>query len=162
MAKQPTPKVSELVEILIQQMNEFQTVTKERNEVLVNSIFKLKNIKVDFNVAELEAMKQSNREILRKDFESFHAQTRKNNKELLNVYTKVSSNKLLYLTVLNILIFLSASAMLYVTYSGLIDKSQLESLMIESNRLKNQAKSINRFFNENKEVALKYEEWLKK
>lgn len=105
MAKQSKPKVSELVEILIQQMNEFQKVTKERNEVLVNSIFKLKNIKVDFNVAELEAMKQSNREILRKDFENFHAQTRKNNKELLNVYRKVCSNKLLYLTVLNILIF---------------------------------------------------------
>lgn len=162
MAKQSKPKVSELVEILIQQMNEFQMVTKERNEVLVNSISKLKNIKVDFNVAELEAMKQSNREVLRKDFENFHAQTIRNNKELLSVHRKVSSNKLLYLTVLNILIFLSANTMLYVTYSGSIDKSQVESLMIENKRLKNQAESIDRYFNENKEVPLKYKEWLKK
>jgi len=162
MAKQLKPKVSELVEILIQQMNEFQTVTKERNEVLVNSISKLKNIKVDFNVVELEAMKQSNREILRKDFENFHAQTIRNNKKLLSVHRKVSSNKLLYLTVLNILIFLSANAILYVTYSSSIDKSQLDTLMIENNRLKNQAESIDRFFNDNQEVALKYGEWLKK
>lgn len=162
MAKQSKPKVSELVEILIQQMNEFQTITKERNEVLVNSISKLKNIKVDFNVAELEALKHSNREILRKDFEIFHTKTRKNNKELLKAHKKVSSYKLLYLTVLNILIFLSANTLLYVTYSSSIDKSQLESFMIENNRLKNQAESIDRFFNENKEVALKYEAWLKK
>jgi ATP/ADP translocase len=162
MAKQAKPKVSELVEILIQQMDEFQKVTNERNEVLSNSISKLKYLKVDFNVAELEAMKQSNRAILKKDFANFHAQTSKNNKELLRAHKKVSSSKLLYVTVLNILIFLSAITMLYVTFHGSQNKSQFESLMIENNRLKNKDESIDRFFNENQEVALKYEEWLKK
>lgn len=162
MAKQAKPKVSELVEILIQQMDEFQKVTKERNEVLSNSISKLKYLKVDFIVAELEAMKQSNRAILKKDFENFHTQTRENNKELLRAHKKVSSNKLLYLTVLNILIFLSANAMLYVTFKGSTNKSQIENLMRENNRLKTQSKNISRFFNENQDVVLKYEEWLQK
>jgi hypothetical protein len=162
MAKQAKPKVSELVEILIQQMDEFQKVTKERNEVLSNSISKLKYLKVDFNVAELEAMKQSNRALLKKDFENFHAQTRKNNEELLKAYKKVSSNKLLYLTVLNILIFLSGITMLYVTFNGSTNNSQIENLVQENKRLKTQSKSISRFFNENQDVVLKYEEWLKK
>tara|TARA_B100000678_G_scaffold227176_1_gene195006 strand:- start:1977 stop:2465 length:489 start_codon:yes stop_codon:yes gene_type:complete len=160
MAKQAKPKVSELVEILIQQMDEFQKVTKERNEVLSNSISKLKYLKVDFNVAELEAMKQSNRQILRKDFENFHAQTIRNNKELLSVHRKVSSNKLLYLTVLNIFIFLSANVMLYVTFNDSINKSQLEKLMGDNNKLKSQTESVIRFFNEHPETGLKYKEWL--
>lgn len=161
MAKQAKPKVSELVEILIQQMDEFQKVTKERNEVLSNSISKLKYVKVDFNTAELEALKQSNRALLKKDFENFHTQTRKNNEELLKAHKKVSSNKLLYLTVLNILIFLSANTMLYVTFNGSTNKSQIENLMQENNRLKSRAESIGKFFREHQETALKYEEWLK-
>lgn len=162
MAKQAKPKVSELVEILIQQMDEFQKVTKERNEVLSNSISKLKYLKVDFNVAELEAMKQSNRAILKKDFENFHIQTRKNNKELLRAHKKVSSSKLLYLTVLNTLIFLSAITMLYVTFNGSTNKSQLENLVQENNRLKSQSESIGNFFKEHQETAVKYEEWIEK
>ncbi len=162
MAKQAKPKVSELVEILIQQMDEFQNVTKERNEVLSNSISKLKYLKVDFNVAELEAMKQSNRAILKKDFENFHFQTRKNNKELLKAHKKVSSSKLLYLTVLNTLIFLSAVTMLYVTFNGLTNKSQIENLVQENNRLKSQSESIGKFFKEHQETAEKYEKWVKK
>lgn len=50
--------------------------------------------------------------------------------------------------------------MLYVTYSGSIDRSLLENLINENNKLKNQVESINTFFNENQEVALKYEEWI--
>lgn len=162
MAKQAKPKVSELVEILIQQMDEFQKVTKERNEVLGNSISKLKYLKVDFNVAELEAMKQSNRAKLKRDFEIFHAQTKENIKELLRTHKKVSSNKLLYLTVLNILIFLSAIIMSYVTFNGSTNKSQIENLEQENNILKSQAERIGKFFKEHQETALKYEEWLKK
>lgn len=162
MAKQAKPKVSELVEILIQQMDEFQKITKERNEVLSNSISKLKYLKVDFNVAELEAMKQANRAILKKDFENFHTQTRKNNKELLRAHKKVSSSKLLYLTVLNTLIFLSAITMLYVTFNGSTNKSQLENLVQENNRLKSQSESIGKFLKEHQETAVKYEEWIEK
>ncbi|UAB82861.1 hypothetical protein INR75_11530 [Zunongwangia sp. SCSIO 43204] len=162
MAKQAKPKVSELVEILIQQMDEFQKVTKERNEVLSNSISKLKYLKVDFNVAELEAMKQANRAILIKDFENFHTQTRKNNKELLKAHKKVSSSKLLYLTVLNTLIFLSAVTMLYVTFNGSTNKSQIENLVQENNRLKRQSESISKFFQEHKETDAQFKEWVEK
>lgn len=160
MAKQAKPKVSELVEILIQQMDNFQSVTKERNEVLTDSISKLKYMKVDFNVAELEAMKQSNREILKKDFDSFFLQTRKNNKELLEVHEKVSSSKLLYISVLNIFIFLTAIITIYVTVNNFIEKSELENLVNDKNELKNQVDHINRFFNENQKAAADYKDWL--
>lgn len=160
MAKQAKPKVSDLVEILIQQMDEFQAVTKERNKALTDSISKLKYLKVDFNVAELEAMKQANRTILKKDFENFHAQTKKNNKELLSVHKKISSNKLLYLTVLNILIFLSATLSLYFSTSSSIEKSELEILVNERNKLKNQVEHIDRFFNENQKAAENYKDWI--
>ncbi|WP_299154243.1 hypothetical protein [uncultured Christiangramia sp.] len=160
MAKQAKPKVSELVEILIQQMDEFQKVTKERNEVLTNSISKLKYIKVDFNVAELEAMKQANREILKKDFENFHAQTRDSNKELRNIHKKISSNRFLYLTVFNILVFLSAIATIYATVSNFTKQSELEKLVNEKNDLKNQVDHINKFFNDHQKAAADYKDWL--
>ncbi len=149
MAKKTQPKVSDLVEILIQQMNKFENVLTERNQTLTNAISKLGNIKVDFDSTELEAIKESNREQLKKDFEALNAQTKINK--------KVSSKSLLYLIVLNVFFFSIATQSVYMA----IDKTQYQSVVKERNELKNKISIMNRFLTENTDSAEGYKDWLK-
>lgn len=161
MAKQSKPKVSELVEVLIQQMNEFEKAMNERNQVLTDSISKLKYLKVDFNVEELEAMKQSNRELLKIDFEEFHAQTTKNNEKLLKVHKKVSSNKLIYFLIVNIFFLSIAGLSYYVAVKNSVEKTDYESIVKERDELKMKALRYDNYFSENQKEAEKFKKWLK-
>ena len=151
-----------MIEVLIQQMSSFEKVTSERNEVLTNSISKLKYLKVDFNVAELEAMKQSNRDIIRNDFENFHAQTRENNKELLSIHKKVSSKRLLYLIILNVFFLSTAGLSMYIAVKNSVEKSKYENLLKDRNKFKKQAYHYDSYFSKNKNEALKYNNWKEK
>tara|TARA_R110002012_G_scaffold279098_1_gene467004 strand:+ start:4987 stop:5439 length:453 start_codon:yes stop_codon:yes gene_type:complete len=149
MAKKTQPKVSDLVEILIQQMNQFEKVMTERNQALTTAISKLEYLKVDFDRTELEAIKESNREQLKEDFEALHAQTKTNK--------KVSAKSLLYLIVLNVFFLSTAILCVYMA----IDKTQYQSVVKERNELKSEITSINKFLNENTDSAEAYKEWLK-
>ena len=144
MAKKTQPKVSDLVEILIQQMNQFEKVMTERNQALTTAISKLEYLKVD-----LEEIKESNREQLKEDFEALHAQTKTNK--------KVSAKSLLYLIVLNVFFLSTAILCVYMA----IDKTQYQSVVKERNELKSEITSINKFLNENTDSAEAYKEWLK-
>ncbi|SFD35193.1 hypothetical protein [Algibacter pectinivorans] len=162
MAKQSQPKVSELVEVLIQQMSNFDKVIRERNDILNKSISKLNSIKVDFNVAELEAMKQSNRDIIKNDFENFHAKTRENNKELLNIHKKVSSKRLLYLIILNVFFLSTAGLSFYIAVKNSVEKSEYENVLKDRNKFKKQAYDYHSYFLKNQKEALKYNNWKEK
>ena len=162
MAKQSQPKVSEMMEVLIQQMSSFEKVISERNEVLTNSISKLKYLKVDFNVEELEAMKQANREIIINDFENFHAQTRRNNKELLNIHKEVSSKRLVYLIILNVIFLSTAGLSMYIAVKNSVEKSEYENLLKDRNKFKKQAYYYDNYFSKNKNEASKYNNWKEK
>ncbi|MGJ8744424.1 hypothetical protein [Polaribacter sp.] len=155
MAKQLQPKVSELVEILIQQVSQFEKKIDERNKILTESISKLKNIKVNFNVEELEEMKKSNRKVLNEDFNNFHNQTVKNNKELLSIHKKISSKRLLYILFLNVFLFSIAGISMYFAIENKIQKTEFNTLQKENNYL-------NQYFLENQKESLKYKKWLDK
>ncbi|WP_405565285.1 hypothetical protein [Polaribacter sp. Asnod6-C07] len=155
MAKQLQPKVSELVEILIQQVSQFEKKIDERNKILTESISKLKNIRVNFNVEELEEMKKSNRKILNEDFNNFHCQTVKNNKELLSIHKKISSKRLFYILFLNVFLFSIAGISIYFAIENKIQKTEFNTLQKENNYL-------NQYFLENQKESLKYKKWLDK
>lgn len=155
MAKQTQPKVSELIEILVQQLAHLKKTIDERNKILTESISKLKNITVEFNLEELEEMKKSNRKILNEDFNNFHNQTLKNNKELLSIHKKISSKRLLYIIFLNAFLFLITGVSTYFAIENRVQKTQFNILQKENNY-------FNQYFLENQKESLKYKKWLDK
>ena len=125
MAKQTQPKVSELVEVLIQQLSQFEKVINDRNTILTKSISKLNDIQIEINnedFIELEQMNESNRQTLNDDFKKFHKQTVKNNTELLKIHKNVSSKRLLYLIIINIFLFSVTGLSIYVAINNQINK----------------------------------------
>ncbi|WP_218599185.1 hypothetical protein [Polaribacter sp. NJDZ03] len=162
MAKQTQPKVSELIEILIQQLSQFEKTINDRNKILTESISKLNTIQVDFNVEELEEMKESNRKILNKDFNIFHQQTVKNNKELLKIHKNVSSKRLLYLIILNVFLFSVAGISMYVSITNYISQTEYNDILKEKNDLREYVNITNDFFSKNPKTESYFRDWLKK
>lgn len=161
MSKKSQPKVSDLVEVLIQQITEYENTMKQRNEILSESISKLKYMKVDFNVEELDAMKKSNRQLLKVDFEEFHDKTVSNNQKLLKVYKKISSKKLLYFVIVNILFLSIAGVSIYIAVKNSVKKTHLETITKERDKLKRNTLMYDTYFSENQTEDAKFEKWLK-
>ena len=162
MAKQTHPKVSELVEVLIQQLSQFEKTINERNRILSESISKLNTIQVDFNVEELEEMKESNRKILNNDFKNFHSQTLKNNTELLKIHKIVSSNRLLYLIILNVFLFSITGISMYVAIKNYINKTEYNVIVKEKNDLREFVNITDEFFSKNPKTETYFRDWLNK
>lgn len=162
MTKKAQPKVSDLVEILLQQMIQFEKVMTKNNKILIDSISKLENKKVEFNIEELEKMEKSYRQNLKKDFEIFHANTRKNNNILLNVHKRVTSKRLLYIIIINLFLLSASAISIYIAVKKSIEKSQYEALLEENKQLKYSIETVEEFFYENNKATKMYEKWLKK
>ena len=119
MTKKQQPKVSDIVEILIQQMSQFESVMADRNQELVRSISKINSIKVDFNFEELEARQQQKRKNLELHLINIQVQAQKNNEAILNLLEKKYTQNLLYLIILNAFLFTTTVFSLYIIASKL-------------------------------------------
>lgn len=165
MAKQTQPKVSELVEVLIQQLSQFEKVINDRNTILTKSISKLNNIQIKINnedFIELEQINESNREALDDDFKNFHKQTVKNNIELLKIHENVSSKRLLYLIIINIFLFSVTGLSMYVAINNQVNKTEYNALVKEKNDLREYINITNDFFSKNPKTEVYFRDWLKK
>lgn len=165
MAKQTQPKVSELVEVLIQQIAQFENVLNKRNDILSKSISKLNDIQIEINnedFIELEQINQANRKALNDDFNNFHKQTVKNNTELLKIHKNVSSKRLLYLIIINVFLFSVTGLSMYVAINNQINKTEYNALVKEKNDLKEVINITNDFFSKNPKTEAYFRDWLKK
>jgi hypothetical protein len=165
MAKQTQPKVSELVEVLIQQIAQFENVLNKRNDILSKSISKLNDIQIEINnedFIELEQINEANRKALNDDFKNFHKQTVKNNTELLKIHKNVSSKRLLYLIIINVFLFSVAGLSMYVAITNHINKTAYNTLEKEKNDLKEVINITNDFFSKNPKTEAYFRDWLKK
>ena len=165
MAKQTQPKVSELVEVLIQQLSQFEKVINDRNTILTKSISKLNDIQIEINnedFIELEQMNESNRQTLNDDFKKFHKQMVKNNTELLKIHKNVSSKRLLYLIIINIFLFSVTGLSMYVAINNQINKTEYNALVKEKNELREYVNITNDFFSKNPKTESYFRDWLKK
>jgi len=164
MAKQ-TPKVSELVEVLIQQMTHFESILSERNDILTKSISKLNGIQVEIkneDFLELEHINESYQKVLKDDFSKFHKQTININTELLKMHKNVSSKRLLYLIVLNVFLILSTGISMYIAVKNHVNDTEHQSLIKEKNELKKMVNITNEFFSQHPKTESYFKDWLKK
>lgn len=165
MAKQTQPKVSELVEVLIQQLSQFENVLNKRNDTLSKSILKLNDLQIEINnedFIELEQINQANRKALNDDFNNFHKQTVKNNTELLKIHKNVSSKRLLYLIIINVFLFSVTGLSMYVAINNHVNKTEYNTLVKEKNDLREYVNITNDFFSKNPKTEAYFRDWLKK
>ncbi|WP_158963205.1 hypothetical protein [Myroides fluvii] len=152
------PKLTDMTEILLQQVIQLEQTIKRSEKVHLNTIKELSNIKVTVNVAELRQIEKEQQQRLQDDFEQFHRKITKNNEELLKVHKAVSSKRLFYFILLNIFFILTIGFSMYVTFKNTIDKSEYQILVNEKDELINQLENVNQFFIENPKTTKLFKE----
>lgn len=160
MAKQSQPKVSEMIEVLIQQHQKSDSINNQISESLVTLVDLIKHTQLKVDVSELQRIEKENCEKRYTDFEIFHRETRKNNNELLKVHKVVSSKRMLYVILLNVFLLLVTGLSMYVAINNSIEKSEFESQVEQQKELKVQIENLDRFFSENPKAFSQYKKWL--
>lgn len=155
------PKVSELVEILLQQVAVLEKSVNQNNQTQMLLSKKIENIIIKVNVSELRTLEQTYRGNLQNDFNGFHQQMEKNNVELLKVHKNVSSKRLFYLIFLNIFLILSTGTAVYIAIKKSVLKADFELLVQENNKLQDNLNNVKLFFNENPKATKQYKNWNK-
>lgn len=161
MAKQSLPKVSELVEVLLQQQHKSDKINTKINEGLVTLTDIMRNSKLRVDTSELRKVEEDSREKRQIDFELFHGEIKKNNKELLIIHKAVSSKRLLYIIILNIILLFTTGLSTYVAIKNSIIKSDFELLAEDHKELNNQIDNVKTFFSENPKTFSFYQKWNK-
>lgn len=156
------PKLTDMTELLLQQVIQLEQTIKQSEKAHLDTIKELSNIKVTVNVAELRQIEKEQRQRLQNDFEQFNREITKNNEELLKVHKAVSSKRLVYLIILNVILLLTTGLSMYLAVKNTIDKSQYERLASEKRQLRNQLENVNQFFIENPKIAKFFKEWREK
>lgn len=156
------PKLTEMTEILLQQVIHLEQTIKQSEKKHLDTIKELSNIKVTVNVAELRQIEKEQRQRLQNGFEEFYREISKNNEELLKVYKAVSSKRLLYLIGMNVVLFLITGFSMFIASKNTIEKSEYERLEKEKGQLINQLENVNQFFNKNPRTAKSFKEWSQK
>ncbi|MDO5857766.1 hypothetical protein Q2490_10760 [Myroides odoratimimus] len=156
------PKLTDMTELLLQQVIQLEQTIKQSEKAHLDTIKELSNIKVTVNVAELRQIEKELRQRLQNDFEQFHREITKNNEELLKVHKAVSSKRLLYLIIFNIILILTTGFSVYLAVKNTIDKSEYELLVNEKSQLINQLENVNQFFIENPKTTKFFKEWSQK
>ncbi|MGM8362441.1 hypothetical protein ACSV4D_11045 [Flavobacterium sp. ARAG 55.4] len=152
------PKVTELVEILLQQVAVLEKSVNQNSQTQIQLSKKMDNsFKVDVSV--LKSTQKAIKEDLKTDFEIFHEQINKNNQELLKMHKNVSSKRLFYIILLNILLLLTTGISVYIAIKKSINQNNYELMINENSALKNEIKTFELFFLKNPEVVKKYKKW---
>lgn len=161
MAKQSQPKVSEMIEVLMQQQHKSDTINTQISKNLVVLVDIIKHTQLKIDVSELISIEKGSSEKRQVEFEVFYKEIKKNNKELLNVHKAVSSKRLLYIIALNIFLLLVTGLSVYVAIKNSVKKSEFELLVKEQKELKSQIDDVERFFSENPKTFSLYKKWYK-
>ncbi|MCA4808087.1 hypothetical protein HX057_17150 [Myroides odoratimimus] len=156
------PKLTDMTELLLQQVIQLEQTIKQSEKAHLDTIKELSNIKVTVNVTELRQIEKEQRQRLQNDFEQFHREITKNKEELLKVHKAVSSKRLLYLIIFNIILILTTGFSVYLAVKNTIDKSEYELLVNEKSQLINQLENVNQFFIENIKTTKFFKEWSQK
>jgi len=153
------PKVSELVEILLQQVAVLEKSVNENSQTQIQLSQKINSLNIKVDVTELKSAQKMIKADLQNDFDNFHHQVKMNNVELLKVNKTVSSKKLIYLISLNVFLFITAGTSVYIAIKNSLVKSDFDVLRQEKNVLKNKLNNIELFFSKNQKTAKVYEDW---
>lgn len=153
------PKVTELVEILLQQVAVLEKSVNQNSQTQIQLSKKMDSASIKVDVSELKSAQKMIRENFQSDFKNFHYQVNKNNLELLKVHKVVSSKRLFYLIFLNVFLFLLTGTSVYIAIKNSIVKSDFDFLKQEKNVIQNKLYNIELFFSKNPKTAKVYEDW---
>lgn len=156
------PKVSELVEILLQQVNNLQTSVDQNNKIQLYLSKKIDNTNIKVDISDLDQLQLNYSNKLNTDLNNCLNEFEKNSEKLLNTSKQFSSRKMGYLILLNIFLFIFSSVLLYIAMKNLISKSDYNHLKEENQMLESQIENVKHFFQENPKNAKWYKEWKKK
>jgi hypothetical protein len=162
MGKQAQPKVSELVEILIQQQYKSESTNKKIDQGLTQLTSLIRNTRIKVDASGLTNFEKDNYEMRQKQFEVFHKNVEKNNRELLVVNKAVTSKRLFYIITLNILLIISTILSSYVAIENKIENSEFKTLVQDRDILKDQMDTVKFFFSENPKTFEYFEKWINK
>ncbi|MDR0227477.1 MAG: hypothetical protein LBE34_00105 [Flavobacteriaceae bacterium] len=112
MAKQQ-PTLTELTELLFQQIVYLQETMKQNTAQQVELSKKIKNIEVKVNVSELKKVEEEQTERLHSYLNHFCVRLQAINEQHYKVNKSINSKKILYLVLLNIFFFLVACLCIY-------------------------------------------------
>lgn len=153
------PKVTELVEILLQQVAVLEKSVNQNSQTQVQLSKKMDSASTKVDISELKSAQKMIREDFQSEFKNFYYQSNRNNLELLKVHKAVSSKRLFYLIFLNIFLFLLTGTSVYIAIKNSIVKSDFDFLKQEKNIIQNKLYNIELFFSKNPKTAKVYEDW---
>jgi len=158
MAKQSQPKVSEMIEVLIQQQLQSDKINTQISESLSTLIGSIKNSQLKVDVSELIRIEENSTKKRLSEFDDFIRKVEINNRDLMKVYKKLSSNRRLYIILLNVLLLLTTALSMYVAIKKTVEISEIELLV---KKQKNQLDNVEWFFDDNPKTFDLYKEWNK-
>lgn len=161
MAK-PQPKVSDLVEILLQQVNALQKSVDQNNKIQYYLSAKIDKTVITVDTTEMERLNANYSNKLSSDFNNYIKQFEKRNEELLKTSKYFSSKKIGYLVGLNIFLILSTAISMYTAMDSVVVESHYINLKIENKTLQGQVENVKSFFEQNPKTAKMYRKWNKK
>ncbi len=113
MTKKSQPKIPELVDSLLKEMEVFKNDMSEHSKSLENSISKINDIKVIFDLDRFERIKKSHNDELMNSWKKLEEQLTKSNKPPLDQIKRGRSVKYSYLILLNIILIFALGLSLY-------------------------------------------------
>lgn len=155
------PKVSDLVEILLQQVHILQNSVDQNNEIQLYLSKKIDNTNIKVDTNDLDRIQENYSNKINTDLKNYLNQFEKNNKELLKTSKYFSSKKIVYLIGLNVFLVLFTAISMYTAMSNIVAKSDYENLSEESKIMQSQIENVKYFFQENPKTAKLYKKWNK-
>lgn len=160
MAK-PQPKVSDLVEILLQQVHSLQNSVDQNNKIQLYLSNKIDNTNIKVDTTDLDRIQENYSNKINIDLNNYLKQFEKKNEELLKTSKYFSSKKIVYLIGLNVFLVLFTAISMYIAMSNIVAESDYENLSEEYKIMQSQIENVKYFFQENPKTAKLYKKWNK-
>lgn len=172
MAKNGQPKVADLVETLLVEMEDFKKTNSKTYDqfikanskyidFLVKSIKNLQSVEIEIDLDGIKKQLQTHRGILENDFETFNSNVAKVNENILTTYKKLNSKRWLYLIILNILLFAITGFSSYFALKNTIDKDRFNKVQKERSDFESDAKLYKDFITRNQKTIDEFKDWIK-
>ncbi|MEK6510640.1 hypothetical protein [Myroides odoratimimus] len=155
--KQPT--LTELTELLFQQVVYLQETMKRNIAQQTELSHKINSIEVKVNLSELHNLETKNRERLQNDFTVFQFKLVESKEELLKIYRAISNKKMFYLIALNIFLLFTSGVSMYIAIDKSIDSSKYDQLIEDNKKADLELNHLNQFFKENPKNYEVYKKW---
>lgn len=153
------PKVSDLVEILLQQVNTLQRSVDQNNKTQLYLSSKIDKTVVKVDTTELDRINAKYSNKLNGDISNYIRLFEKKNEELLKTSKYFSAKKIGYLVGLNIFLILLAAFSMYIAMDSIVLESDYDELNAENRTMKSQIENVKYFFEENPKTAKMFKKW---